>query len=118
MNIIEEHKKILPEVVTYTAADFYDFLVSYNIIELGIAFIIGTQINILGSDFIDNIISPIIMRFIDTDETKPLKDLTVNIYGANIQIGNFILSFLKFILFILIIYLIFKSIGYKKPVKT
>ena len=62
-SISDTSKNVIIPTVSKTVTNFYDFLIAYDIIGIGIAFIIGTQINKLGSDFIDNIISPIILRF-------------------------------------------------------
>jgi large-conductance mechanosensitive channel len=95
--------------------EFYDFLSSRNILELGLAFIISTNINRLSNDFIDNIVSPVIKRLTGSEEDK-LKDVKLDIFGINFEIGNFIMSVLKFIIMMMILYYLFKIIG-RNPIK-
>lgn len=101
------------ENIKDSASNFTEFIVSYNIIQLGMAFIISTQINRLASDFIDNIISPIIERFVSNDDVD-LRRKKLNIFGIEFEIGNFVTSILKFVLLLIILYYIFKITGAKK----
>lgn len=99
--------------ITGTMEEFYQFLLDNKIIQLSTAFIIGTQANRLGSDFVDNIISPIINRVVGGQQDT-LNNLRLEIFGIRFEIGNFLASFMKFIIFMFVLFYIFKIIGYKK----
>jgi large-conductance mechanosensitive channel len=94
-------------VFASTFGDFTNFLLEKKVIDLGLAFIISTNINRIASDFVENIISPIINRFVSTDKNK-LKDATINIFGIKFEIGNFFNSLLKFVIMMFVIYYIYK----------
>lgn len=91
--------------------DFLDFMISSNILQIGFGFIIATNANKLASDFVENIISPIINFLLGGNNEKILKDYIINIFGINFQIGNFILSLIKFIIIFFLLYYTFKLLG-------
>jgi large conductance mechanosensitive channel len=82
------------------------FIANTKVIELGIAFIISTQINTITSSFVDNIFLPLIILIIGQDNIKNLDDLYFSINGIKFKYGNIILVLIKFILLIVIIYYI------------
>lgn len=98
------------ETVAYNVVDFYNFLNDNKIIQLGTAFIISSQINQLASKFIDNIVSPIIKRVLD-GETESLKETKVEIFGIKFEIGDFIMTMMKFMINMIILYYLFKILG-------
>ena len=95
--------------VKYTIKDFSTFLSQNKILELGIAFIVSTQINQLASKFIDNIVSPVIHKIINQEENS-LKDVKMEIFGIKFEIGDFIVSFLKFLTLMIILFYVVKVI--------
>jgi len=97
--------------------DFGSFLMSNNIPQIAIAFMISTQISRVSNDFIDNIISPIINKIIGQEATT-LQEKYIEIFGIKFQVGNFFASILKFILFLIILYYILKLIGIDKLKKN
>ena len=48
------------DLVTDTYQDFINFLVKRNVLDVGIAFIVSSQITKLSNNFIDNIITPVL----------------------------------------------------------
>lgn len=98
---------IITKPVINSYYEFLEFIKKNNIMSLGMAFIIGTQVNSLASSFIDSIVSPII-KTVSTTQNKKLKDINVEVLGAKIEIGNFVNELLKFLLTMLIIFYIFK----------
>lgn len=98
------------ETVSYTALDFYNFLNDNKIIQIGTAFIISNQINQLASKFIDNIVSPIIKRVFD-GKADSLKETKIDIFGIQFEIGDFIMTILKFMINMIVLYYIFKILG-------
>lgn len=96
------------------AQDFYQFLMSTNVIQIGTGFIIATQINKIASSFIDSFVSPIIDRLF-MGKGKDFEDIQIDIFGAKIRIGEFVNTILKFIVTIVIVYYVIKlTIGIKK----
>jgi large-conductance mechanosensitive channel len=87
-----------------------NFLVGKNVLELGLAFIVSSNINRVASDFIDNIVSPVINKISSSEEEK-LKDAKISIFGIKFEIGNFLMSLLKFIITMIVIYYVFKLTG-------
>jgi large conductance mechanosensitive channel len=93
--------------------EFYNFLIKHNIIGVGMAFIIGSQINMLATAFVNNIVSPTIGIFMESNKRK-LEDIKIPVLGAKIEIGSFIESILKFVLTMIIIFYFFRVIDIKK----
>lgn len=104
--------------IEYTTNDFISFLLSNRVLQIGMAFAISTQVNKLVSDFIDNIISPIIKRFVDKERETTLKQKKVTIFGIEFEIGNFIMSILKFFIIMIVFYAIFKLFNKYGTTKT
>jgi large-conductance mechanosensitive channel len=93
-----------------TFNDFLNFLGSRNVLQTGLAFVISSNINRLASDFVENIVSPIINK-VSSSEKEKLKDAKISIFGVNFEAGNFIMSILKFVITMIVIYYVFKLTG-------
>lgn len=96
-----------------TLSDFSEFILDYGVLQIGIAFVIGVQLNRLTTDFVDNIIAPIIDRFTKNDEVN-LRRKKLEVFGIEFELGNFIVSLINFFLLMIILFYIFKIIGGKK----
>ena len=99
------HTTIKSELV-----NFIDFFKEKNIIQLGFAFIVSTNISSVTNSFVDNIIMPVLQKilsltYITEDE---LKTKTVDIFGIKFGIGQFLSSVIKFILLMYVLYIIYK----------
>jgi large-conductance mechanosensitive channel len=102
----------LPSTIT----DFLDFLLENRIIQIGTAFVIASQVNKLGSDFVDNIISPIVSAVFGSSD-KTLKEKNITIIGIKFEIGNFFASLLKFFIFMFVFYYVFLLLGIRQLLK-
>ena len=111
VNTVGSTVTVVGSTVTQQAKEFYEFLVKNNIIQIGTAFIIGTQINNLATAFVDNIVSPVVVAISSKDSTKNLSQTYVEILGVRFQIGQFIMTLLKFMIMMLVLYYMFKIIG-------
>ena|ERR1700744_1307916 len=97
----------IASTIKNTPGDFYKFMIENNVIGVGMAFILSTQINTLANGFITNIIAPII-KAISTTQDEDLKQVKINILGAYIEVGAFIETVLKFLLTMLLIFYFFR----------
>ena len=95
-------------VVSSEITDFTNFFASTHVIPIAVAFIIAAQITQLSSNFVDDILSPIISVIINEKDEESLKNTYIDIFGARIMIGSFIASLLKFIIMLIIIYYVVK----------
>lgn len=83
-----------------------DFIIEQQILKIGIAFIISSQVNQLFSSFIDNILTPLILLLVGADKTQKLSDLYIEIYSVQITYGEFLLAVIRFIIMMIIMYYI------------
>src|SRR5438105_965533 len=104
--------KVMFEIVGNTYREFVKFLTNNNVIGVGLAFIIATQVGSIAQALVDNIISPIINAMSPSEELQ-FKDVTVNLLGAEIEIGKFIQKVLQFLLIMTVIFIFFKIFGSK-----
>jgi large conductance mechanosensitive channel len=97
------------DLVTDTYQDFINFLVKRNVLDVGIAFIVSSQITKLSNNFIDNIITPVLNGMFGNKNTT-FDEIILHIGDANIEIGKFISSILKFILMMFILFFFFTKL--------
>lgn len=112
MNVITDSVTVVGSTFNKQLQDFLDFLVKNNIIQLGAAFIIGTQINGLANAFIEHIVSPIVVAVSSDEQAKKLSQTYVEIFGVRFEIGQFIMVLFKFLIMMAVLYYMFKIIGF------
>jgi len=98
--------------LTYTTYDFLKFITSKNVIQFGIALVIGTQLTALITVFTNTMISPIINRVVQAtkkDKSKTLKDYNVSIFGINFEVGQFLQSFISFLIIMLVVFYLVRT---------
>lgn len=92
--------------------NFYEFLKNFlsffarhnvNVINVGIAFLVSSQMAGLVNSFVQNILLPVINYYIG----KQLNQETIKIGKIEIKIGAFINSLITFFLTLYIVYLVF-----------
>ena len=94
---------------------FKKFLEKNKAFATASSIVIATQITVIASSFIDNIIIPIFNRDINNDgkpDIEKFENLILNIWGVKFKPGQFIIDILKFLLVIYIIFCL--SIIYDK----
>lgn len=91
--------------------DFKDFLADNNILVTIIATLLSTNITTISKSLMNNIIIPLINIDLNNDgvpDRQNLQQLVININGAKIKIGEFILTIIEFFLILIIIFTINK----------
>jgi len=95
-------------IIKTNLSSFIKFLLEKNIIQMGIGFIIATQVK----TFIDNIthylLNPIVTKIVPRENT-PESNLQKNIFGINFNYGQIIIEFLTFMLMIVLVYFIWQA---------
>ena len=94
---------------------FKKFLEKNKAFATASSIVIATQITVIASSFIDNIILPIFNRDINNDgrpDLENFENIIINIWGIKLTPGKFIIDILKFLLVIYIIFCL--SIIYDK----
>jgi large conductance mechanosensitive channel len=97
-----EHKSLF--------ADFKEFLLRGNVVDLAVAVVIGTAFTALVKSFTQDLLTPIISIF--TKHTN-FQDLAVNIRGARFAYGDFINAVITFVILAAVVFfLVVKPINY------
>jgi len=95
------------DIISSEYSKFYKFLIDYHIVSIGMAFVIGNQVNTLFGNLMEDIISPIIAKLIGSSE-KRVEDIKVNLFGTKILLGKFIFNLIHFYIVLLILYYLSK----------
>ncbi len=103
-NPITNAKTIMSDTVSGAIDGYTDFLLSKNLLQVGVAFIVSTRLNSLANVFVDSVISPIINVILPGDKT--LEEKKIIIGNLNISIGKLISESLKFLLITFFLYYI------------
>ncbi len=82
---------------------FFEFLIKYNILYIGLATVIGNEVSYVFSDLMSDIISPILAKIIGSNEKK-IEHITVKCFGITFNIGNFLYTLLNFAIIMIILY--------------
>ena len=109
MKIIESTNIVGNKIYKSVITNFFDFLKKKDIINIGIAFVLATNINNLATSLMDNILTPLINRINGPSETQTIEfeKKTLNILGINFKIGLFITNLLQFIGIFYFIYIVY-----------
>ena len=98
--------------------EFRTFALRGNVMDLAIAVIIGTAFQSVIKSFTDDIISPILGLFVQTD----LSNLVLPIFGVEIRYGSFLTAFINFVIMAFVIFFLMKVVnqiaGLKKTKKV
>lgn len=92
--------------ISKITSPFFLFLTKFNIIPLAFSLIISLNLNQLSNIFISTIIAPIINTLFNDNDIS-LKDRKVNIFGAKLEYGLFILNLIQFLFTLLALYLLY-----------
>lgn len=87
--------------------EFKAFALRGNVIDLAVGVIIGGAFQAIVSSLVDDVISPLIGCFANTD----LSNLELMIGGATLRYGAFLTAIINFIIMVFIIFLLVKSIN-------
>lgn len=98
--------------------EFKEFINQGNVMDLAVGVIIGAAFKAIVDSLVGDLISPLIGSIFNMDFSK----LSVNINGAELMYGNFIMSVLNFFIIAIVLFCIIKAFNkarnaVKKPVE-
>ena len=102
--------KVISVIVTFVisqSTQFLKFLVDKNVVSVGIAIIVGSQIGKITGSFVDYILSPLVNLIIGS-ETKHLEEYEFEFYGMSFKLGLFLSNFIQFLMNMVMVYYVFK----------
>ena len=110
---------IPPEVRRKLAQEFFDFLKTFGIIGLAIAFVIGQAASRLVTAFVNDIIDPIIGFFLPAGSLETLSVKVTNLAGSTTEFkyGDLISNIIDFLIIALIVFLAYKQLSKYKLVE-
>lgn len=98
--------------------EFRTFALRGNVMDLAIAVIIGAAFQSVVKSLTDDIISPILGLFVQTD----LSNLVLSIFGVEIRYGSFLTAVINFMIMAFVIFFMMKVVNqiaslkkHKKP---
>jgi large conductance mechanosensitive channel len=108
-----------PEVRRTLAQEFFDFLKTFGIIGLAIAFVIGQAAGRLVTAFVNDIIDPIIGFFLPAGSLETLSVKVTNLAGSTTEFkyGDLISNIIDFLIIALIVFLAYKQLSRYKLVE-
>lgn len=108
-----------PEVRRTLAQEFFDFLKTFGIIGLAIAFVIGQAASRLVTAFVNDIIDPIIGFFLPAGSLETLSIKVTNLAGSTTEFkyGDLISNIIDFLIIALIVFLAYKQLSKYKLVE-
>jgi large conductance mechanosensitive channel len=110
---------IPPEVKRTLAQEFFDFLKTFGIIGLAIAFVIGQAASWLVTAFVNDIIDPIIGFFLPAGSLESMSIKVTNLAGSTTEFkyGDLISNIIDFPIIALIVFLAYKQLSKFKLVE-
>jgi large conductance mechanosensitive channel len=108
-----------PEVKRTLAQEFFDFLKTFGIIGLAIAFVIGQAASRLITALVNDIIDPIIGFFLPAGSLDTLTFKITNLAGSTTEFkyGDLISNIIDFLIIALIVFLAYKQLSKYKLVE-
>jgi large-conductance mechanosensitive channel len=104
------------EILSSEYGKFMDFLLNFNIISIGIGFIVSQNLNIVFNDLMKGVISPIITKLIGS-EKKNLEEVKLVVFGIDLYIWKFLFSIINFYLILIILFYLSKFLPIKPKSK-
>ena len=103
-----------PAVKKSLMQDFIDFLKTFGIIGLAIAFVIGQAASKLVNDFVNDIITPFIGLFLPAGDLNAAR---ITIGHSTFLVGHLIGSIINFVIIAFIVFLAYKQLSRFKLVE-
>lgn len=92
--------------------EFKDFAIKGNVVDLAVAVIIGGAFGKIVSSFIDDIITPLLLKpALDATHLTNISELTL--FGT-VKYGNFLSSVISFIIVAFVLFMVIKGINSTK----
>ena len=108
----ENNEEVL--VVKKTLAqEFFDFLKSFGIIGLALAFVIGQAASGLVTSLVNDIVNPLIGLFLPSGSLDALSASAINISGkiTEFKYGHLISSIIDFLIIALVVFVAYKQLS-------
>jgi len=98
---------------------FFDFLKTFGIIGLAIAFVIGQAASKLITALVEDIINPLVGLFLPSGSLEQLSTKITNISGAisEFKYGDFIANIIDFLIIALVVFVAYKVLSKYKLVQ-
>ena len=108
-----------PEVKRTLAQEFFDFMKTFGIIGLAIAFVIGQAASSLVTAFVNDIVDPIIGFFLPAGSLETMSIKVTNLAGSTTEFkyGDLISNIIDFLIIALIVFLAYKQLSKFKLVE-
>ena len=108
-----------PDVRRTLAQEFFDFLKTFGIIGLAIAFVLGQAASGLVTAFVNDIIDPIIGLFLPAGSLESMAVKVTNLAGSTTEFkyGDLISNLIDFIIVALLVFLAYKQLSKYKLVE-
>ena len=87
--------------------EFKEFINRGNVMEMAVGIIIGGAFTAIVNSLVDDIINPLIGSIFKMD----FAELVVNVNGAELKYGAFIMAIINFILIAIVLFILIKSIN-------
>ena len=87
--------------------EFKEFISRGNVMDMAVGIIIGAAFKAIIDSLVEDIISPLIGSIFHMD----FSDLSVNINGAELMYGKFIMAIIDFLIVALVLFAIIKAIN-------
>ena len=108
----ENNEEVL-EVKKTLAQEFFDFLKSFGIIGLALAFVIGQAASGLVTSLVNDIVNPLIGLFLPSGSLDALSASVINISGkiTEFKYGHLISSIIDFLIIALVVFVAYKQLS-------
>ena len=101
------------------SSQFFDFLKTFGIIGLAIAFVIGQASSKLVTALVEDIINPLVGLFLPSGSLEQLSAQVIGVSGAisEFKYGNFIANIIDFLIIALVVFIAYKALSKYKIVE-
>jgi len=108
-----------PEVRRTLSQEFFDFLKTFGIIGLAIAFVLGQAASRLVTAFVNDIIDPLIGLFLPAGSLETMSVKVTNLTGSTTEFkyGDLLSNIIDFLIIALIVFLAYKQLSKYKLVE-
>ena len=90
--------------------EFKEFINQGNVVDMAVGVIIGAAFKAIVDSVVGDLISPLIGSIFQMD----FSDLSVNINGAELKYGNFIMAVIDFFIVAIVLFLVIKAFNKAK----
>ena len=91
-------------------SEFFNFINDKDITKMIISLVLAREVNFLTTSLVDDILMPLINVDIDCDgesDLNKLQDLKLEVMGAKVGIGNFLITTIKSATILYVVFMVF-----------